>query len=80
MECRVTISRVANGYQVRLTDPKIRESNKKSKGEWQDPEVVYVFRDIKKAMEFLEKNVDKALPAKTYDTSFNEAVAEYADE
>jgi hypothetical protein len=39
-----------------------------------------VFTDVKSVLSFLEKNLDKALPADEYETSFDAAVAEDDDD
>lgn len=68
------IERLANGYEVEVTDPKIAEANKKSKmGGWKDPKVSYAFKTTKEVLTFLEKNLDKALPLDEYESSFDVA-------
>lgn len=68
------IERLANGYEVEVTDPKIAAANKKSKmGGWKDPKVSYAFKTIKEVLAFLEKNLDKALPLDEYESSFDMA-------
>jgi len=69
------IERLANGYEVEVTDPKIAEANRKSKmgGGWKDPKVSYAFKTIKEVLAFLEKNLDKALPLDEYESSFKVA-------
>lgn len=70
------IERLANGYEVEITDPKIVAANKKSTGlskGWKDPKVCYAFKTIKEVLAFLEKNLDKALPLDEYESSFDMA-------
>lgn len=80
MPC-VRIERAANGYTVSADDPKIVAANKKrdnSKGPYepyQDPSKEYVFKTMKEVTTFLEKNLDKALPADEYSSSFDLAAS-----
>lgn len=72
-DCRVVIERVANGYEVEVSDPAVKgdgimESMKARKE--------YVFKTIDEVLSFLTKNLDKALPADEYDSAFDEAVEE----
>lgn len=80
MQCRVVIERVANGYEVEVTDPKLKDKNK---GDgvlsYSNPTKEYVFKTIDEVLTFLTKNLDKALPADEYDSSFDEALAEEDD-
>jgi len=71
--CR--IEKAVNGYTVCLQDPKIREANGKANSKWKDPNREYVFRTVKEVMTFLEKNLDKALVADEYSSSFDTASA-----
>lgn len=81
-EFRCTIERLANGYEVEVTDPAIVKANRNSdmKTPWRDPKVCYAFKTVQEVMKFLEKNLDKALPLDDYSSSFNAAVQETADE
>lgn len=83
MECRVVIERVANGYEVEVTDPKIRAKNRGPQSidePYRSSEKEYVFKTVEEVLAFLTKNLDKALPADEYDSSFDEAAAEDDDE
>jgi hypothetical protein len=72
-DCRVVIERVANGYEVEVSDPAIS----KGKGDlYVDRRKEYVFKSIDEVLSFLTKNLDKALPADEYDSAFDEAVEE----
>lgn len=73
--CRV--ERMTNGYSVRLTDPKIQKANDNPnrKGSWRDPSREFVFTDIDKVLEFLKKNLNKALPQDDFDSAFAEVSA-----
>ncbi len=71
--CR--IEKAVNGYTVCLQDPEIRKSNAKPNSKWRDPSREYVFRTVKEVMAFLEKNLDKALVADEYSSSFDTAAA-----
>lgn len=70
--CR--IERAANGYTVSLTDPKIAKENRTSKG-WRDPNVEYVFTELKDVLKFLNTNLDKALVKDDYSEAFKTASA-----
>ncbi len=78
----VRIERAANGYEVCVTDPEIVAANRKAKteGPWRDPEREYVFKTLKEVLDFLDKNLDKALPADEFDSSFAAALAESEEE
>lgn len=81
----VRIDRKANGYSVCVTDPAIvaannaRDSSKGPYKPWRDPERSYVFKDITEVLEFLKKNLDKALPkddpADSFESAFDKAAA-----
>ena len=77
--CVVKIERLANGFEVEVTDPKIAEANRKSKGAWKDPRVGYAFKTVQEVLDFLGKNLEKAMPAGEYESAFDEA-AEAEDE
>lgn len=82
--CDVRIGRMANGYSVRLDDPKIRAENAKpstkgSIGSWKDPSREYVFKTCEEVLTFLEKSLDKALPNDDYSSSFDSAVNAASD-
>lgn len=70
---RVVIERVANGYEVEVSDPAVKNDglmgSMKARKE-------YVFKTIDEVLNFLTKNLDKALPADEYDSAFDEAVEE----
>lgn len=82
--CTVRIERLANGWSVRMTDPKIVEANNKrsTKGgdyaPYRDPEVTFAFDDAKGVLAFLNANLEKALPTDEFDTSFAKALGETA--
>lgn len=79
-ECKVRIERMANGYEVEITDPAIVKANASTKGGWRDPCVSYAFKTVPEVMAFLEKNLDKALPQDDYSSSFDKAMKEEDDE
>lgn len=81
MSCRVVIERVANGYEVEVTDPELKAKNEgKMSLPYSDPTKEYVFKTVDEVLTFLTKNLDKALPADEYDSSFDTAVEELDDE
>jgi hypothetical protein len=76
-DCRVVIERVANGYEVEVSDPAI----KAKKGElYTENRKEYVFKTVKEVLAFLTKNLDTALPAEEYESAFGDAVEEMDDE
>ncbi len=76
-ECKVVIERVANGYEVEVSDPAI----KPDKGDlYVDRKKEYVFKTVDEVLKFLTKNLDKALPADEYDSAFEDAAEEMDDE
>lgn len=77
-DCCVTIDRIANGYTVSVRDPKIVKKNMKP-GSYQDPCKKYSFDSLPKVLDFLKKNLDRALPEEDYDSAFETASTE-ADE
>lgn len=75
--CR--IERLANGYEVEISDPKIvAQNNKRSSGNytWRDPMVGYSFKTVAEVCAFLEKNLEKALPEDEFGKTFDAAVEE----
>lgn len=75
-DCRVVIERVANGYEVEVSDPAA-----KKKGDlYADSRKEYVFKTVEEVLSFLTKNLDKALPADEYDSAFDSAVEEMKDD
>lgn len=75
MPC-VRIEKIANGYEVTLTDPAIVKANSKANSKWRDPSREYAFKTVKEVLAFLDKHLDSALPADDYESSFDSAVAE----
>lgn len=73
-DCRVVIERVANGYEVEVSEP--ASSSKKTTDMYVDRRKEYVFKSIDEVLSFLTKNLDKALPQDEYDSAFDEAVEE----
>ena len=83
-----TIERLANGFEVELTDPKIVAQNNKRDGKlgsnspivpWKDPKIGYAFKNVDEVCAFLKTNLDKAMPLDEYGGSFDAAVAEGDD-
>jgi hypothetical protein len=74
-DCKVVIERVANGYEVEVSDPAAPKG-----GLMMDRKKEYVFKTINEVLSFLTKNLDKALPADEYDSAFDAAVAEEDEE
>lgn len=69
----VRIERIANGYEVCLTDPEIAKANAKPNSKWRDASREYAFKTVAEVMTFLETHLDTALPADDYSSSFDEA-------
>lgn len=79
----IRIERVQNGYVMEITDPEIVKANKdkESYGKgWRDPDVKYSFDESSELLEFLSKNIDKALPMDEFSASFDAAVKEATDD
>jgi len=78
-EFRVCIERIRNGFEVTVTDPKIVKQNntrdKNGYAPYKDPQVEYGFKNVKEVLTFLEANLEKALPAESYSSTFDSAVA-----
>ncbi len=71
-DCRVVIERVANGYEVEVSEP----ASDSKDVMMIDRKKEYVFKTVDEVLTFLNKNLDKALPADEYDSAFDAAVAE----
>lgn len=69
------IERAENGFEVEMCDPKLKEKNGED-GPYVDPYVSFVFNSVEEVVEFLTKNLDKAVPMDEYETSFDSAVKE----
>ncbi len=86
-DCVVRIDKLANGYEVEMTDPKIVEANNKRDNStggkytpWKDPKVGYVFKTVDEVVGFLTKALPTAMPVKDdYSTSFDSALGESDD-
>ena len=77
--CR--IEKMSNGYEVEIKDPEIVKKNAKRDTKtgytpYKDPTKSFVFKTVKEVLDFLEKNLDKALPDDEYETSFDLAMAD----
>lgn len=75
MSC-IRIEREGDGFEVTVTDPDIEKANSSDKGGWRDPNVEYHFDTWKMVTEFIDKVVDKALPADEYSRAFAAAAKE----
>ena len=73
------IERAANGFEVELADPKIVARNKQ-KGQYNNPQVTYVFRTVAEVLAFLTKTLETALPMGEYDATFSKALEESDDD
>lgn len=77
----VRIERAKNGFTVEMRDPEIekrnRERDEKEDGPvgYESPFVSFVFESTEAVLEFLGKNLEKAMPLDEFDTSFEEAAA-----
>jgi hypothetical protein len=70
------IERAKNGFTVEMRDPKIvAENSKPTKGigRYRDPNVEYVFKDVKSVLKFLETNLEKAMPMDEFSSAFDTA-------
>jgi hypothetical protein len=81
MGCTVRIERLENGFEVELDDPKVVKANQSAKsGEWKNPTRSYAFKTLAEVMDFLSRNLEKALPESEYSTAFAMAAKEEEDE
>lgn len=78
MDCRISIKREGDGFEVCVTDPEIVKTNNSGKGSWQKPETEYAFDTWDQTKTFLDKVVDKALPVTEYNRAFAQAAKEAA--
>lgn len=82
-ECIVKIEKLANGYEVEMTDPEIVKKNRSSGNKptpWKDPQVAYAFKSVDEVIKFLSANLEKAIPMDEYESSFDEAAATEEDD
>lgn len=77
-----SIERLANGYEVEITDPKIVKENRSSSPNrpWRNPKKSYGFKTVEEVLTFLKANLDKALPEDDYGSTFNLAAQEMDEE
>lgn len=80
----IRIERERDGYEVSVTDPEIVKQNRASSSsdgpsEWKDPCVEYSFDTKEQVLAFLEKAMDKALPADEYSSTFDKLAKEAQD-
>lgn len=79
-DCNIGIERTQNGFLVRITDPDlVKKNNERDKSSdccapYQDPQVKYSFEDKAGVIDFITKNIDRALPVDEYSSSFDKAV------
>lgn len=73
----VRLERQGAGYQVHVTDPEIENANRAdSKLPWKDPVSEYNFETWDQVKTFLDKIIDKALPADEFSRAFDKAAKE----
>lgn len=78
----IRIERERDGFKVRVSDPEIEKSNRKSSGaesvggSWRDPNVEFEFDTKDQVLEFIEKAMDIALPKDDYSTAFDKLAKE----
>lgn len=70
----------SGGFEVSLCDPEIEARNRGEKAEWRDPYVEYSFAEWSQVTAFLDKVVDKALPADDFSSTFDKAAKEASDD
>ncbi len=75
------IERLANGFEVEMTDPAIVKANRTSgpNRSWRSPEVSYAFKTVGEVVKFLEKNLDKAVSDDEYGSTFDVAASKDDD-
>lgn len=72
----VRIERQGKGYQVHVTDPEIEKANQSDKGPWRDSVSEYNFDTWDQVKDFLDKVIEKALPADEFSRAFEDAAKE----
>lgn len=70
------IERNGNGFEVNLCDPAIEAENRKKDSSYRDPYVEYNFDTWDQVKAFLDKVVEKALPADEFSSAFDAAAKE----
>ena len=76
MDMDINIRMAENGIIVRYDDPKVRAKNRKDDGEWEDPSVELVFKDMKEAMPEVQRLLRKLSGDETSDDEFESAFNE----
>ena len=76
----IRIERAQNGFTVTVRDPKIVAENEKPNSKWKDADREFVFDDLAKAMRFVEKVADAALPKEVQTSTFDKAFADASAE
>jgi hypothetical protein len=79
-DCVVRIEKLANGYEVEICDPKVRESNNKPKSTYENPWVGYAFSTAAEVVKFLEQHLESLEPEGDDDEIYGKAFAEAASE
>ena len=67
------IEKLENGYEVEICDPKIMESNRKPKSNWQDPWKGYAFVTADEVKDFVGKQLDSLKPPPDADEEYSDA-------
>lgn len=70
----VRIEKLTNGFEVEIRDPKLAAKNDKP-GVYRDPWCSYAFKTTAEVCKFLDENLDKAVPADDFGSSFDAATA-----
>ena len=76
MDCRISITREGDRFEVCVSDPEIVKANADPQAHWQDPENEYTFDTWKQVSAFLDEIADKALPVTEYNRAFAQAAEE----
>lgn len=78
----IRLERERSGFKVTVTDPEIEKANRARDNKdspstaWRDPNVEFIFDDAPKAIAFITKAIDIALPVDTYTTAFDKLAKE----
>jgi hypothetical protein len=67
------IEKLTNGYEVEICDPKITESNRKPKSEYQDPWKGYAFTTAEEVKTFVGLHLDQLKPPPGPDDEYADA-------
>ena len=68
--CVLRIEKLANGYEVEISDPGVKKNNADLKKSWKDPWVGYAFTTADEVKEFIGKHLDSLEPPADADDEY----------